>query len=262
MIDPFLLRALGAGLGLAVVAAPLGCVVVWRRMAYFGETIATASLLGIAAGLALHVDLTLAVTITALLVAAALTALGRQTAVPADSLLGLLHHTALAAGVIATASLKTPGIDLTSYLFGDVLAVSNADLAGIGLGGGAVLTALALLWEPLIRLSVHEELAAAEGVPAERVKLAVTILIAVTVALAMKVAGALLAIAFLVVPAAAARPLAGSTGSMALIAALVAAASVVAGLGLSAAWDAPAGPAIVLVMSATAALSIVAGRRN
>lgn len=262
MIDPFLLRALGAGLGLAVVAAPLGCVVVWRRMAYFGETIATAGLLGIAAGVALHADLTLAVVVTALLVAGALTALGRQTAVPADSLLGLLHHTALAAGVIATASLKTPGVDLTGYLFGDVLAVSNADLVAIGFGGAAVLAALAVLWEPVIRLSVHEEMATAEGIPTERIKLAVTVLIAVTVALAMKVAGALLAIAFLVVPAVAARPLARSTRSMALIAATIAAASVVAGLALSATSDVPAGPAIVLVMSAAAAASIIARGRS
>lgn len=261
MIDPFLLRALAAGLGLAVVAAPLGCVVVWRRMAYFGETIATACLLGIAAGLALHADPTLAVILTALLVAGLLSALQRQTAVPADSLLGLLHHTALAAGVVATTRLRTPGVDLTGYLFGDVLAVSNVDLAGIGVGGAAVLAALAFLWDPLIRVSVHEELAAAEGVPTGRVRLAVTVLIAVTVALAMKVAGALLAIAFLVVPAVAARPWASSAGSMALIAALIAAASVLAGLALSAAYDVPAGPAIVLVMSASAAVSIVARGR-
>lgn len=260
MIDPFLLRALAAGIGLAMVAAPLGCVVVWRRMAYFGETIATASLLGIAGGLALHANLTVAVLITAVLVAGALLALGRQTIVPADSLLGLLHHAALAAGVIATASLKTPGVDLTGYLFGDVLAVSNADLIWIAAGGALVLASLAALWQPLIRLSVHEELAAAEGVNTGRIKIAVTLLIAVTVALAMKIAGALLAIAFLVVPAVAARPLAHSAERMALIATAIATASVATGLMVSSTWDIPAGPAIVLVMATSAVASLAARR--
>jgi len=261
VIDPFLLRALAAGLGLAVVAAPLGCVVVWRRMAYFGETIATASLLGIAGGLALHANLTVAVLITAVLVAGALLALGRQTAVPADSLQGLLHHASLAAGVIATASLKTPGVDLTGYLFGDVLAVANSDLVLIATGGTLVLAALASLWQPLIRASVHEELAAAEGVNTQAVKIAITLLIAVTVALTMKLAGVLLAIAFLIVPAVAARPLANSAERMAQIATAIAAGSVVAGLAISASWDIPAGPAIVLVMAACAVVSITTHAR-
>lgn len=252
MFEPFLFRALAAGIGLALIAAPLGCIVVWRRMAYFGETIATASLIGIALGLALQANLTVAVLLTALAVAGLLIALGRQTIIPMDSLLGLLHHAALAAGIIATASLKGPAVDLVGYLFGDVLSVTREDLWWVYGGGALVLAALAYLWQPLLRMSIHAELAAAEGVPTETVRMAFTLLLALTIALAMKIVGALLAIAFLIIPAIAARPLASTAERMALIAAVIAAASVFAGLTLSSVYDIPSGPAIVLVMTACA----------
>jgi zinc transport system permease protein len=252
VFEPFFVRAVAAGIGLALVAAPLGCVVVWRRMAYFGETIAQASLIGIALGLAFQINLTVAVLVTAIAVAGLLIGLNRQSLIPTDSLLGLLHHVALAAGIIATARLKGPAVDLVGYLFGDVLAVTNEDLIWVYVGGALVLTGLAYLWTPLLRLAVHPELAAAEGVNPERVRIAFTLLLAVTIALAMKIVGVLLAIAFLIIPAVAARPLSQTAERMAIVSALVAAASVVAGLGLSLVYDVPSGPAIVLVMAAGA----------
>lgn len=257
ILEPFLLRALAAGIGLAIIAAPLGCIVVWRRMAYFGETIAQASLIGIALGLALEANLTVAVLLTAIAVAGLLIALGRQTIIPMDSLLGLLHHAALAAGIIATASLKGPAVDLIGYLFGDVLAVTNEDLWWVAGGGTLVLAALAFLWEPLLRMSIHQDLAQAEGVPTEAVRMAFTLLLALTIALSMKIVGALLAIAFLIIPAIAARPLASTAEQMALLAAAIAAVSVVAGLTLSSLYDVPSGPAIVLMMAGCAIASMV-----
>ena len=262
MFEPFFLRALAAGIGLAVIAAPLGCVVVWRRMAYFGETIATASLIGIALGLALQANLTVAVLLTATAVALLLIGLGKQTVIPMDSLLGLLHHAALAAGIIATASPKGPAVDHVGYLFGDVLSVTGEDLWWVYGGGVLVLAALATLWQPLLRISIHQELAAAEGVPTERVRMAFTLLLALTIALAMKIVGALLAIAFLIIPAIAARSFASTAERMAILAAGIAAASVVAGLALSATYDIPSGPAIVLVMSACAVVSLGWGARH
>jgi zinc transport system permease protein len=257
--EPFLLRALAAGIGIAVLAAPLGCFVVWRRMAYFGETLAQASLLGIALGLALHLDLTVSVVLAALGVAALVIGLQRQSVLPVDSLLGLLHHVALAAGIVATAALKGPPVDLVGYLFGDVLSVTQADLAWVYGGGVLVLAAIAWLWQPLLRLAIHEDLAAAEGIDPARIRMAFTLLLALTIALAMKIVGALLAIAFLIIPAVAARPLAHTAEGMAVMAAVVAAASVVAGLSLSLVYDVPSGPAIVLAMAACAAATLALG---
>lgn len=262
MFEPFLVRALVAGLGLAVVAAPLGCFVVWQRMAYFGETVAQASLLGVALGLALQLDLTLGVLVVAIAVAFLLVWFGRQEIVGLDSVLGLLHHAALAAGVIAMSMLKGPPVDLMGFLFGDVFAVTSGDVVWILAGGCGVLAVVVWLWQPLLRLAVHEELAAAEGVQRRRVRTIFTVLLAVTIAVAMKIVGILLVMAFLVVPAVAARPLAATPERMVVLTALIGTASVFAGLWLSASFDVPGGPSIVIVMSLAAALSLNAGGRG
>lgn len=258
MLEPFFVRAIVAGLALAVVAAPLGCFVIWQRMAYFGETVAQASLIGVALSLALRLDITLGVVVIAVVVAFLLLWFGRQQVVALDSILGLLHHAALATGVIAMSLLKGPPVDLVGFLFGDVFAVTTGDIAWIAGGGAVVLAVVAWLWQPLLRLAVHEDLAAAEGIDRRRVRAIFTILLAVTIAVAMKIVGVLLVMAFLVVPAVAARPLAGTPERMVLLTAAVAAASVVLGLSLSATFDSPGGPSIVIVMSLAAAASLTA----
>lgn len=256
MIEPFLLRALLAAIGLGIVAAPLGCIVVWNRMAYLGETVAQASLIGVALGLALDVNLTLSVVLVAIAAGVVILALGRQTVTPIDSILGLMHHGSLAAGVIATALMAGPAVDLLGYLFGDIFAVSSADLILIYVGGATVLAVMARLWQSLLRIAVHEELAAAEGVSALGVRAVFLVLLAATIAVAIKIVGILLVIAFLIVPAVAARPFAATPERMAVIAALVATLGTMAGLGMSWRLDTPGGPSIVLVLALMAAASI------
>ena len=260
--QPFFLKALAAGVGLAIVAAPLGCIIVWRRMAYVGETLAQSSLLGVALGLALGINLTLAVVIAAAAAACILIAFGRQKLLALDSVLGLMHHAALALGVIAIALLKGPSIDLMSYLFGDVFAVTNTDLLWVYGGGAAVLAMTVWLWRPLVRLSLHEDLATAEGVNPHVPRAIFDMLLAITIAVSMKIVGILLVMAFLVVPAVAARPLASTPERMAMIAALIAIVSVFAGLALSLYTDAPGGPSIVLAMCACAVITLLAMGRS
>jgi zinc transport system permease protein len=247
--EPFLMRALLAGIGLAIVAAPLGCFVVWRRMAYYGETVAQAGLIGIAAGLALSLDLTASVLVVTLAVSALLVLLSRQQIVPFDSLLGLLAHAALAVGVIAASLVRGPQLDLMAFLFGDIFAITSADLQWIYIGGAIALVALVLVWRPLLSLSVHEDLAAAEGVPTDRVKLMFVLVLALVVAIAIKIVGVLLTIAFLIMPAAAARPLSETPEQMALFAAIFGALSVALGLFVSVTFDTPGGPSIVLILA-------------
>ncbi|MDX2157042.1 MAG: metal ABC transporter permease [Hyphomicrobiaceae bacterium] len=250
MLEPFIVRALIAAVGVGVVAAPLGCLVVWRRMSYFGSTIAHGGLLGVALGLALEIDLTLGIVVVALLIGVLLFLLGRQRLVPTDSLLGILSHAALAAGIVAAAKLTGQRLDLMGYLFGDVLAVSTIDLAWVIVGGLLVLATVAWLWRTLVAVAVHEELAAAEGLNVARAEAALVLLLALAIAIAMKIVGVLLIIAFLVMPAAAARPFASTPEAMVLIAAVIGALGSAAGLGISLAADIPGGPAIVLVLSA------------
>lgn len=257
MIEPFLLHAFLASAGLAVLAAPLGCLVVWNRMAYFGEAIAHAGLMGVALSLAFQVDLTASVLLVALAAAVFVLALSRQRVVPIDSVLGLLHHGALSLGIIATGALSGPSVDLRSYLFGDIYAVAPSDLYWLAGTAVLVLGALVWLWQPLLRIAVHAELAAAEGVPRQRIRAAFIILMALAVAMAIKFVGILLAVAFLIVPAVAARPFATTPERMVVIALAVAVAAVAAGLYGSWTWDLPGGPSIVLAMALAAAASLV-----
>jgi zinc transport system permease protein len=251
------MRALLAGLGLAIVAAPLGCFVVWRRMAYYGEAVAQAGLIGIAVGLALSLNLTASVLIVTLAVSGLLVLLGRQQIVPFDSLLGLLAHAALAVGVIAASLVRGPQLDLMAFLFGDIFAVTATDLRWVYVGGAAALAALIYVWRPLLTVSVHEDLAAAEGIPAERVKLAFVLVLALVVAIAIKIVGVLLTIAFLIMPAAAARPLSETPEQMALFAAIFGMLSVVLGLFVSVSFDTPGGPSIVLMLALFFVVSII-----
>lgn len=258
MLEPFLLRALLAGLGIAIVAAPLGCLVVWRRMSYFGSTVAHAGLLGVALGIAFDIDLTLGVILVSLVVGALLVVLERQPLLPVDSLLGILSHAALALGLIAAARLSGQRLDLMGYLFGDILAVTRVDLAWVYAGGAVVLGVIALYWRTLVAVAVHKELAAAEGHDTARAEAALIMLLAVIIAVAMKVVGVLLIVAFLIMPAAAARPFSGTPETMAVLAGAIGIVGTIGGLAVSVAWDLPAGPGVVMVLSAFCLVSLTA----
>jgi len=254
-MDEFLLRALLAGLGVALVAGPLGAFVVWRRMAYFGDTLAHSALLGVALAYLLSINLNLGVLIACVAVALVLLALQRQQRLASDTLLGILAHTALSLGLVTLAFLETLRVDLMGFLFGDILAVGWRDVALIWAGGLVVLGALALLWRPLLAITVHEELARVEGVPVARVRLALTLLLAVVVALAMKVVGILLITSLLIIPAAAARRFARTPESMAVLAALAGCLAVAGGLAGSLRFDTPAGPSVVVAAALLFALT-------
>ncbi len=259
MTEPFFLRALAAALGVAVVAAPLGCFVVWRRMAYFGATLAHSALLGIALGILLGVDPSLGVAASAIAIALVVVAFERQRRIGRDTLLGILAHAGLAAGLVALSFIEGPRVALMATLFGDVLAVSATDLAWIGAGGAATLAALAVLWRPLLAVTLNEELARAEGVAVMPVQLGFMLTLAVTIAISMKVVGVLLIVSLLIIPAAAARPFARTPEQMALGAAAVGALSAVGGLMASLTWDTPAGPSIVVAATGLFAVGLVVG---
>lgn len=245
-MDDFLLRALFGGLGVALVAGPFGSFVVWRRLAYFGDTLSHAALLGVVFGYLLQVNLTLGIVVVCQLLALLLIALRRQRGVGGDTHLGILAHGALALGLVLLSSVETLRVDLLAYLFGDILALAPADLLWIYLGGAGAVAGLACLWRPLLALTVHEDLARVEGVPVALVDWGFMALLALAVALLMKVVGLLLVTALLIVPAAAARRFAATPEGMAAGAAAAGCLAVVSGLAASWRWDTPAGPAIVV----------------
>lgn len=246
MLDDFFNRALFAGIGLALVAGPLGCFVVWRRMAYFGDTLAHSALLGVALSLLLGINLTLGVFVMAAVVAGALLLLERRQGLSADALLGILSHSTLAVGLVLVAFMTWVRVDLMGFLFGDILSVTRTDIAVIYLGGAVILVLLAVFWRPLLAATVSPELAEAEGQRPAMAQVVLMVLLASVIAIAMKLVGVLLITSLLIIPAAAARRFSSTPEQMAGYAALFGAIAVIAGLLASRQWDTPSGPSIVV----------------
>ena len=257
----FLLNALLAGLALALVAGPLGSFVVWRRMAYFGDTLSHAALFGVALGLMLDVNLTLAVAVGCVLLALLLVTLQQRQPLASDTLLGILAHSTLSLGLVSLSFMDDVRIDLMGYLFGDLLAVGPSDLAWIIGGSALVLLMLIPLWRPLLAITVYEELAKVEGLPVAGIRLALMLLIAVVIAVAMKIVGVLLITSLLIIPAAAAQRHARTPEQMALGASILGIVAVCLGLTLSWYEDTPAGPSIVVSAAALFLLSFAWPKR-
>jgi zinc transport system permease protein len=246
LLDSFLIRAALAGLGVALAAAPLGCFVVWRRMAYFGDATAHAAILGVAIALAMSMPVFAGALVMALVMGVAVTVLSHR-GLAVDTALGVLAHSSLAFGLVAVSFLTNVRVDLVAFLFGDILAVSQTDLLVIWTGAALVVGLLVWRWSALLLSTLNAELARAAGVDARREQMILTLALAIVVAVAIKVVGALLIAALLIIPAAAARPLAETPERMAAIAAGIGALSALGGLWLAWELDTPAGPSIVCV---------------
>ena len=248
LTDDFILRAIFAGSIIALIAAPLGCFILWRRMAYFGATIAHSGLLGAALGLALAINPTISIILVAFAIATSLIWLEKHTDLPSDALMGFLAHGALAAGLIVASLMQGQRFDLMGYLFGDILSISDADLIWITTGGALILAIMYFIWKPLLSLSIHEELAAAEGVNTQLIKSIFIFVLAFTIAIAMKIIGILLIVAFLIMPPSIARSIASTPEAMLGWTAVISLLSVVTGIALAYSFNTPGGPTIVMVM--------------
>lgn len=258
MFDDFLIRALAAGIGTALIAGPLGCFVLWRRMAYFGDTMSHSALLGVGLGFLAGFAPAVGVALVTIAIAALLFLLQRSRALPVDTLLGILSHGALSIGLVVVSLMSGLRIDLMAYLFGDVLSVSRGELAALWAGGAVIIITLILIWRPLLAVTVDEDLARAEGIRAGLVRGLFMLLIALTIALSMRIVGILLITSLLIIPAAAARQVSRSPEMMAVLAALIGAAAAVLGLNGSFLFDTPSGPSIVVVaLGLFVALSLV-----
>ena len=253
-----MMRATLAGLGVALAAAPLGCFVVWRRMAYFGDATAHAAILGVALSLALSLSVFAGATVVALLMAMTVSVLSDR-GYAMDTLLGVLAHSALAFGLVAVSFLSGIRIDLMAYLFGDLLAVSRIDLAVIWGGAALVVALIAWRWSALLTATLNTDLAHASGIDPRREQLVLTVSLAITVAVAIKVVGVLLIAALLIIPSAAARPLSRTPEGMAIVAAAIGGFSAVLGLRAAYVLDTPAGPSIVCVAAVIFALTSIFG---
>ncbi|NPD15169.1 iron chelate uptake ABC transporter family permease subunit [Xinfangfangia sp. D13-10-4-6] len=260
MFDDLVTRATLAGAGLSLATGPLGCFVIWRRMAYFGDATAHAAILGVALALAMDLPVTLGTLVVALAMAATVAGLATR-GWAMDTTLGVLSHSALAFGLVAVSYFPTVRSDLSVWLFGDILAVGRGDLMWIWIGAGLVAALIAWRWQALLTATLNEDLAQSSGLNPARERLVLVIALAVVVAVALKLVGALLIAAMLIIPAAAARWLSRGPEAMALLAVLISVISVVLGLQLSLWQDTPAGPSVIVAAAGIfAVLGLVFGR--
>ncbi len=262
MIEDFFGRAIVAGLGLAMFTGPLGCFLIWRRMAYFGAAVSHSALLGVALGLLIGIDPMIGAGITCLAMAVLLAALDRRQLLPTDTLMGVVAHAALAIGLVVLASLHAVRVDLMAYLFGDILAVGAADIAAIFVTLAVAGIYLYWGWRPLLSATVHRDLATVEGAPVDASQFSLMVMVALVVAIGMKVVGILLIVSMLILPAAAARRLVSSPEQMVALATIIGVVSVLGGLYASASFDSPAGPSIVVVAAAIFAVMCILPRRD
>ena len=257
MFDDFFIRALIAGVGIAIIAGPLGCLVIWRRLSYFGDTLSHSALLGVTLAYAFSINITLSVFVISSIVAILLINLQKRTKLAGDSLLGLLAHSTLAIGLVLIGFLSSIRFDLMGLLFGDILAVTTEDITLVWIGGIIILGILYYIWKSIFSATVNYDLAAAEGMRPGISNFIFTLLLAAVIALSIKMIGALLITGLLLIPAAIARNLSNSPKQMIIISVLAGIASVVIGLFTSLELNTSSGPSIIVVSLALFVLSLI-----
>ena len=257
MLDDFLIRAIIAGIGIALVTGPLGCFVVWRRLSFFGDTLAHSALLGVLLSISLDINLSLTIFVVSSLVALLLLRLEKSTNLAGDSLLGLISHSSLAIGLVILGFLSFIRFDVLGVLFGDILSVNTNDLLFIWIGGGLILAVLFYIWRPLFASTVNYELAEAEGMNPERVNTIFTILLAALIAISIKMIGILLITGLLIIPTAMARNLSNNPKQMVIMSIIGGLLSVFIGLYASFEINTSSGPSIVVVALILFILSLI-----
>jgi len=257
MFDDFFIRALIAGVGIAIVVGPLGCFVIWRRLSYFGDTLSHSALLGVTLAYSFSLNISLSVFIVSAVVALLLINLQKRTKLAGDSLLGLLAHSTLAIGLVLIGFLSYIRFDLMGLLFGDILAVTTKDIALVWVGGFVILGILFFIWKSLFSATINYDLSAAEGMRPEVSNFIFTLLLAGVIALSIKMIGALLITGLLLIPAATARNISNSPNQMVFLATLVGIISVIAGLLTSLELNTSSGPTIIVVALLLFIMSLV-----
>ncbi len=257
MFDDFIIRAFVAGIGLALITGPLGCFIIWRRLSYFGDTIAHSALLGVVIAYAMNFNLIIAVFAVSCFIALSLLFLQKRTNLPDDALLGLLAHSVLAIGLVLLGIISFIRIDLMGLLFGDILSVNITDVLFVWVGGSIVLIVLILIWRPLFAATVNLELAKAEGLNADLANAIFTILIASVIAISIKIVGILLITGLLIIPASASRNLSSTPIQMAIISSVIGLVSVVLGIQTSMIWNSPTGPTILAIALGVFILTLI-----
>ena len=254
LLDDFLVRSLVAGAMMVSIAAPIGCLMVWQRLAFLGDTLGHAAVMGVGLGLLLQLPTMFGVLGVVMLIVISLSQVANFNSALSETTLAIISHTGLAAGLILLGVLPSNTVSLEAILFGDLLAVTLVDLGMILVTTLILVFFLRRHWRSFVAVSVSREIAQAEGIEVRKIQFLMYLMIALLVAVMMKVMGVLLIAAMLVIPTSAARILSNSPERMVVYSALYGIASLSGGVLSSFQFDWQTGPAIVL--SATVLLLV------
>ena len=258
------MSALIAPLVLAVIAGPVGCLIVWRRMAYFGDAIAHSALLGVALGLFIGFAPNMGVALICAIFAVLLVYLQHRRKLSIDTLLGILAHGALALGLLLVfwSALETghnthngsnhsidPHTLLEIYLLGSLENISMNQNIILIVGASLIAITLKLIWEPLILMTLNIDLARAEGVPTLRLQYIMMGIMTALVVMGLQITGVLFITSLLIMPAAAARQISTTPEKMILWAIIFAFSGVLTGYMASHEAHLPPGPSIVSALT-------------
>ena len=256
--DPFLQRALVAGVLVALASAVVGTFVVLRGLAFIGDALAHGVLPGIAVALLAGGPGMLGALVGAGVMIGGVTLVTRSSRLSGDTAIGLLFVGMLALGVVIVSRSSSFTGDLTRILFGDVLGIGWGDIQLQAVVTVLVLGVAGLCARPFLLLCIDPETATVAGFPAARYHALMLALIAVTVVVSFQAVGTLLVFGMLVAPPATAALFAHRAGTMMLIAGVIGAVSVWAGLAMSYAYDLAAGASVVLVQVAVFFVALTA----
>ncbi|MFO1187807.1 MAG: metal ABC transporter permease [Alphaproteobacteria bacterium] len=246
MSDDFILRSLAGGVLLSLITGPVGAFMLWRKRAFFGAAIAEGAILGVVIGFIWGLQAILGAGAACIAMAIAIEALLKDKRFSDDTVIGVIGHAALAGALIGAVYLKRTRVDFLGYLFGDIFSMSWDDVTLIAFSGVFVLLPIIGFWRPLILATAEPEIAKAEGIPIHTLSFAFAVLLAVVVSLGLRAVGALLIIALLVMPAAAARRLSRTPFEMVVLSTILSMITIVTGVVLSFNFNWPGGPAITL----------------
>ena len=246
-LDDFLVRSVIAGLIMVAIAAPMGCLMVWQRLAFLSDTLGHAAVMGVGLGLLLEVTPVFGVLAVALLIVYSLNRVNSFNSALSETTLAIISHTGLAGGIILVGLLPAQSVNLEAILFGDLLATTRADLVRLLITTVVLLLLLLHHWRSFVAVSVSREIAQAEGIQVRKVQFLMYIMIALLVAVMMKVMGVLLIAAMLVIPTTSARLFSRSPEQMVAVSALYGLGALAGGIGSSFQFDWQTGPAIVVI---------------
>ena len=258
----FMQRALIAGVVIGTVCAVVGVYVVLKGISFIGAGIAHASFGGVALGFALGINPVLAAVVFCLFVAWAVGMVARRGEMKEDTAVGVFFAATMALGILVIGMMRGYQVDLFSYLFGSILAVTRQDLWMSATLGAVVLLTVAVLYKELLFVTFDPEMAAVVGVPASRVHFVLLGLIALTVVLSMKVVGIVLVSALIVTPAAAAYQLTEDFRTMMALSVLTGIFSATDGLLLSYWLNTGSGATIVVLTTLVFLLAVALSPRR